>query len=331
VGSVVCFQLVYPAVIQSAFGLFSCKTLADGSSTFRSLAPHLDCASDEARVARAAATASLAVWGVGFPIILGVLLNRKASDPKYSFVIVSCGYKSALRHWEAWECMKKFGILLIITFLQFSPELAATVLLLFLCFTVIVAAASEPFISSLVNKAHLACDFLVIFVVLLGLLSIAAGQRWPGEIGMMSIAVVSYSACVLAALGAILVIEAGSILRPDGALHAVWDSFVESNHAVSNHAAAVAAAVKRLSSTAVRRLSGFGSFTSIMPVVPLDTVDMVIQVPNAAADGSSASPDLRSLSNDLRQPAGSDRVEGTVQGNTAKDADLTAQRRISVE
>ena len=81
-----CCQLSYPAVVQSAFGLFSCFTLVDGSSTFF-LAPHLDCGSDEARIARAVGVASLVIWGVGFPIFLALLIIRKANDPKYSFVI----------------------------------------------------------------------------------------------------------------------------------------------------------------------------------------------------------------------------------------------------
>jgi hypothetical protein len=115
------WRLAYPAIIQSAFGLFACKTLADESRTFRA-APHLNCDSDEAHVARAVGAASLAVWGVCFPLVLGVLIRRFSSNPKYSFVIVSYGYKPALRYWEAWECMKKFWILFIITFLS-TPEL----------------------------------------------------------------------------------------------------------------------------------------------------------------------------------------------------------------
>ena len=83
-------QLVYPAIIQSAFGLFSCKTLADDSEMFN-LAPHLDCKSDEALVGRAVAAASLGIWGVGFPLFLGTLIHRFAGNPKYSFTIVSYG------------------------------------------------------------------------------------------------------------------------------------------------------------------------------------------------------------------------------------------------
>ena len=80
-------QVAYPAIIQSAFGTFACTELADGSRAL-SLAPHLDCDSDEAHVAQAVAAASLAVWGVCFPNLLDLLIHRKASDPKFSFVIV---------------------------------------------------------------------------------------------------------------------------------------------------------------------------------------------------------------------------------------------------
>jgi hypothetical protein len=109
--------MVYPAVIQAAFSLFTCKSLTH-DITALSLAPHLDCDSDETRSAQAVAASSLAIWGAGFPIFLWALIKRTSTNPKYSFVIVSYGYKPAHRHWEAWECMKKFGILTIITFLQ---------------------------------------------------------------------------------------------------------------------------------------------------------------------------------------------------------------------
>ena len=152
--------------------------------------------------------------------------------------------------------MKKFAILLIITFLsdtqQFSPEVAATVLLLFLCFAMNVAAVYEPLTSSLVNKAHLACDFLIIFVLLTGLLSTSAGRMWPGEAETMSIIVVSYAACLIAAIAVILVIEVGGILRTGGTFHAVWKRFSDGSPA---HIVAVAA---RRGSALVSRLSFSG-------------------------------------------------------------------------
>ena len=218
--------MVYPAIIQTAFGMFSCTNLADGSRTF-SLAPHLDCDSDEAYVAKAVAAASLALWGVAFPIFFGLLLHRKGSDPKFSFTIVSYGYKSSLRFWETWECMKKFVILLIVTFL--SPELAATALLIFLCCALIISAEAEPFVSALINKAHLGCDFLIFVVVVTGLLSASAVRTGEQEVDALSIVVVSYAACLLTGLAAVLVIEIGSIILPGGALNAVWERFLNSS------------------------------------------------------------------------------------------------------
>ena len=260
-----CCQLSYPAVVQSAFGLFSCYTLVDGSSTFF-LAPHLDCASDEARIARAVGVASLVIWGVGFPIFLGLLIIRKANDPKYSFVIVSYGYKSALRYWAALECLKKFGVLLIITVLndtsRFSQELAATILVLFLAFAAIAVAVSEPFVSSLVNNLHVACDFLAIFVLLTGLLSTSVGQTdkyKTGEVETMSIVVVSYAACLLAGLLGILAIETGSVLRPGSRLHALWQSFLHSSAANTVKSAAHRA------SFVTKRLS---SYSTVVPSAP---------------------------------------------------------------
>ena len=225
-------QVAYPAIIQSAFGSFACTELADGSRAL-SLAPHLDCDSDEAHVAQSVAAASLAVWGVCFPILLGLLIHRKASDPRFSFVIVSYGYKVNFRHWEALECMKKFGILLIITVLQFSPELAATALLVFLICALIITAESAPFVSSLINKAHLACDFLVFLMLLTGLLthllSTCAGRTWPKHVDNLSIVVVSYATSLLAALAIIFWLETGSIFHKGGKRHAMWDKFVQSN------------------------------------------------------------------------------------------------------
>jgi hypothetical protein len=235
--------------------MFLCKKLPDGSNTF-SLAPHLDCDSDEAHVAQAVAAASLAVWGVGFPLLLAGLIHRLGNNAKYSFVIVSLGYKRHLQFWEAWECLKKFGILLIITFLRNTPELAAIILILFLCFTMVVSAICEPFVSSLINRAHVACEFLVFSVLLAGLLSTSTttsdglGEqylKWPEEVASLSIVIVSFAACLLAGLTAIVWIETGSIFQTGGRRQALWDRFVQSSdHAVSN----------------IRRLSSFAGFSA---------------------------------------------------------------------
>ncbi len=288
---VFCFgQLVYPSIIQSAFGVFACKTLADGSSTF-SFAPHLDCDSDEARVARIVAAASLAIWGVGFPLFLGALVQRFSSDPKFSFVIVSYGYKPTLRFWEAWECLKKFFILLIITFLRSSPEVAATSLLLFLCFALMVSAVSEPFISSLVNKAHLACDLFIIFVLLTGLLSNGVGLMWREEVENQAIAVVSYATCLLAGFAALLWLETGSIFQKGGKRQALWDRFLISSHdvLVSN-----VNAVKRLS------ITGFSAAVIVPEPAITHAEHTAVQVSSAAAAEASASPNLPALSTNNR-------------------------------
>ena len=227
---------MYPAIIQSAFGMFSCKKLTDGSNTF-SLAPHLDCDSDEAHVAQAVAAASLAVWGVGFPLLLAGLIHRLGNNAKYSFVIVSYGYKRHLQFWEAWECLKKFGILLIITFLRKTPELAVIILLLFLFFATVIFAKYEPFVSSLINKAHLACEFLTFAVLLSALLSTCEKcQKWTEEVNTKSIVIISFAACLLAGLKAILWLETGSTIFPGGRRQALWDRFLESRLDGRDHA-----------------------------------------------------------------------------------------------
>ena len=254
--------------------MFSCKTLADGSNAF-SLAPHLDCDSDEAHVAKAVAAASLATWGVGFPLFLAGLIYRFGSNANYSFVIVSFGYKPRLQFWEAWECLTKFGILLIITFLRETPELAAITLLLFLCFTMVVSAISEPFISSLINKAHLACDFLIFFVLLAGLLSTCASEKSPEVVATLSIVVVSYAACLLAGLTAIMWLETGSIFQPGGRRQALWDRFWQSSRDGRDHAIV---SVRRRLSTVV----GFSG--AIVPeTATAHSADRVVSVETSAA------------------------------------------------
>ena len=202
------------------------------------MAPHLDYDSDETRLARAVATAVLVLWGVCFPVFLGLLIKVKASDPTYSFVIVSYGYKSTLAFWEAWECIKKFVILLIITLLQTSPELSAVVLLLFMSFALVMTAVFEPFINALVNCLHLACDFLVFAVLLTGLLSTSAARTvvtTPEEVDTLSTIVSSYAAVVLAVLVAILSIEVVAQFPGGQRQRNLWNKFIQHSHDIKDN------------------------------------------------------------------------------------------------
>jgi hypothetical protein len=263
--------MVYPAIIQSAFGMFSCTDLEDGSRALNS-APHLDCDTDEAHVTKSVAAASLALWGACFPIFLGWLIRCKASNPKFSFVIVSYGYRVNFRNWEAWECLKKFAILLIFTFLQFAPELAATALLVFIVCALVITAECAPFVSSLVNKVHLACDLLIFFVLATGLLSMCAGEKLTEQIDTISLVVVSFAACILVAIAIILWFETGSTFQTGGKRQAMWDGFLESKSVAD---------AKRLS----RRLSDLVGFAMIVPeplipeVTPLQVQPTTTSVP----------------------------------------------------
>jgi hypothetical protein len=228
------------------------------------------------------------------------MIHRFGDNPKYSFVIVSLGYKPRLQFWEAWECLKKFGILLIITFLRKTPELAAGILLLFLCFTAVVSALFEPSISSLINKGHLACEFLIFLVLLVGLLSTGVGGRSP-ELATLSNVVVSYAACLLAGLIFMASLEAGSVFFKGSRAHLIWGRFLQISQDGRNHAAATA---KRLS----HMIPGFSA--TIVPVAAAAhaadravTVEIPSAAAAAAAAGAAASRRPRALSNEPTQQA----------------------------
>jgi hypothetical protein len=224
------------------------------------MAPHLDCNSDEAHVPRAVAAASLVIWGLGIPIALFAMMHRFRDNPKYSFVIISYGYKPTLCWWEAFECLKKFCILLIITFLRATPELAAVILLVFLCISITLTAQCHPFTSALINRAHVACELLNFLVLLTGLLSTSTHRTWPKEVAALSILVVSYAACLLAFVAFVLWIELG---KEEGWRKTMWNRFLTSSH---DAAARFAANIGQSGAVqTVRRLSA--DFRSFSPVV----------------------------------------------------------------
>jgi hypothetical protein len=175
----------------------------------------------------------------------------------------------------------------------FSPALAAVVLLLFLCVAMVMTALCEPFTSSLVNKAHVACDFLVFFALLTGVLSTSSGKTWRGEADTMSIVVVGYAACLLAALVLILWLETGSVFHKGGHRHELRDGFNETDMAVT--AKRVSSAVKRLSTNAFQRPSALASFSSTVAATPTPATSRSAQqegtefaTPRAAAASTSA-------------------------------------------
>jgi hypothetical protein len=181
--------------------------------------------------------------------------------------------------------LKKFGILLIITFLRNTPELAAIILLLFLCFTMIVSALCEPFVSSLINRAHIACEFLIISVLFAGLLltstTTTAGPKWPEEVETLSVVIVSFAACLLAGLSAILWLETGSFILKGGRRQALWDRFVQTSHDGRNSAVAT-----------VRKLSILAGFSGVIvpetsPAHAVDDRATTVEIHSAIATGAA--------------------------------------------
>jgi hypothetical protein len=207
-------QLSHTAIIQPAFSLFWCL---DGSKALR-LAPHLDCESDETATARFVACASLGLWGIGFPIALGVLIAMKYESHKYSFSLVSYGYKRPFVYWEAWVCLRRFLVLLLITILR--RDLAAFALLVLNVFSAVVLVKCNPFINSLTNIAHTGTDFLVLIILLVGLLSLGDSSEDAKE--SLSILVIVCVICMLGVLIALIVIEVVSTALPGSKLESVW-------------------------------------------------------------------------------------------------------------
>jgi hypothetical protein len=164
----------------------------------------------------------------------------------------------------------------------------------------IATALAEPFVSSLINMAHLACDFLIFFVLLTGLLSTSAGKTSAEQtrseeadaVGIMSIFVVSYAAVILTALVCIMWLETGSMFHKGGRRQATWDRYVE-----SGPGAAAMSLSKKLSTFAAKRLSSMTAFSTVAPEAATSCAEnAVVQVSTAAAAGTSASRDLRDVS-----------------------------------
>ena len=211
-------QLSHTAIIQPAFSLFWCEELADGSKALR-LAPHLECDSDETGTARIVACASLGVWGVAFPIFLGVLIKLKFGTQEYSFSLVSFGYKRPYVNWEAWVSLRRFLVLLLITFLR--RDLAAFALLVLMWLSAIVLVKCSPFINWLTNMAHYGTDFLVLIILLVGLVSVVVDAS-EGVDGLSMLVIICLT-FVLAAITTLIVIEVlSTIVLPQSKLHSVW-------------------------------------------------------------------------------------------------------------
>ena len=287
-------QMCYTAIVQTSFGVFKCKQLADGSEALR-LAPHLDCGAQETQKARMVASASLAIWGVAFPIFFGWLLRATRGRPGFSFSLVSYGYRPDCIHWEAWECLKRFFILLAITLCK--AESAAFILLHMFFFSSVMMAKSEPFESALVNTAHLGAESVLFVFLLVGLMSTLdpsdSLQLWNplsmlGLVSLLSMAVF---------LAFILVIELGSILAPGSTLHRVWTKFL-------NDSTVVSAPVIRM----MRRASGMYTPPRAGQVTP-EAYNIVIPVPADAGALTSISPgSTRNLETRMRSHLVADNV-----------------------
>ena len=119
-------------------------------------------------------------------------------------------------------------------------------------------------------------------MLLAGLLSTCASEKWPEVVAALSIVVVSYAACLLAGLTAIMWLETGSIFQPGGRRQALWDRFWQSSRDGRDHAI-----------VSVRRLSFLVGFSAaIVPeTATAHSADRVVSVETSAASDDDHSSD----------------------------------------
>jgi hypothetical protein len=219
----------YTAIIQAGFGLFRCKRLADDSSALQ-LAPHLNCDSDEIYRARIVAIVVLVFWGMGFPIFFGFLVKQTYNLPGFSLSLISYGYKPRFCHWEAFECLKRFVVLLVITVLE--PESAAFALIVILFCSSIVTAKLHPFSNTLVNAAHLGVEVVLVVVLLVGLVSSLKSSGAGIMLSQLSHLAIVSILFMLLFMCLVLLVEATADLRPGSKAHAFWLLFLSGADAV---------------------------------------------------------------------------------------------------
>jgi hypothetical protein len=112
------------------------------------------------------------------------------------------------------------------------------------------------------------------------LLSTCASEKWPEVVATLSIVVVSYAACLLAGLTAIMWLETGSIFQPGGRRQALWDRFAQSSRDGRDHA--IVSVRRRLSNAA-----GFSA--AIVPeTATAHSADRVVSVETSAAAAAGA-------------------------------------------
>jgi hypothetical protein len=256
-------QLSHIAIVQAAFALFWCDELPNGSMKLRN-APHLDCKSDESYIPRIVACASLILWGVGIPIFLAVVVKKTYHNPEYSLSLVSYGYRPSHCYWDAWMCLRRFTMLLVIT--VFHPELAGFFLLIFMLLTTVVLVRCDPFANTLANRAQLGTDVLQFVIVLFGLFSASL----PENLKDVSIFALVSSCGTLALLGGVAIVEVASML-PDNAVVAairkLWTSNESAVESVSTAAEPAKRIVRRISVAIFDAPSAF-AFNAIAPSQP---------------------------------------------------------------
>jgi hypothetical protein len=144
-------------------------------------------------------------------------------------------YRPEFRYWEAWEDVKKFTILAIVTMIE-NPMHGCLYVVLFMMFFTIRLTAARPFTSLLIYYGHIATDFVVVLVALVGIVAVTTPGDTLPTIFLVQLCRVLFWAS-FPAFAAILLLELASY-GEDSKLRRVWNSFLISATDLASGAAA---------------------------------------------------------------------------------------------
>jgi hypothetical protein len=173
-----CLSLLHTPVLMQWMNIFICKDNPDETASLHA-APGLDCYTEAWHTAQVEASVSFAIWGILYPLLLGLRMRRRHEDEDFisEFSLIVYGFRKKRFWWEPFGMLRRVLLAVILVVCRSQGYGQAAFVAITLTGFIVVSLLTHPFLNPVLTIVHVLADVTVLLIVVSGIVSTNSNSR----------------------------------------------------------------------------------------------------------------------------------------------------------